>query len=43
MYNFKMKKNALAVFSLLILLLLHGCQINDDDPDPGKQVLVSFI
>ncbi len=31
-----------AILSLLFLMLLHGCQVKNDDPDPGNRVLVSF-
>ncbi|HSQ35020.1 MAG TPA: hypothetical protein VLQ89_03415, partial [Candidatus Binatia bacterium] len=31
-----------AVVPLLFMFILHGCQVTDDDSDPGSQVLVSY-
>ncbi len=38
-----MIKSKPAIFLLFILVVLHGCQINEDTPDPdARQVLVSY-
>jgi len=44
LYNLRMNRSKPAIFSLLLLFLLQGCQIRDDnsDPDGTRLVLVSY-